>query len=289
LAAKPQGFRFRKTDNIGAPGAEEDAEYLKTCFVDTGDLGRFADPTDRHVIVLGRTGAGKTALLQRLRQECEDRVIEIKPDNLALTYIANSNVLNFFTEIGINLDPFYKLLWRHVFTVEILTRFFDQHPYAEETRSIFDKLRGLFSHTTREDADLRQSVDYLEDWGKSFWNETEYRVKEITKKVEDELRRSLETALGGDTVGLDVDLSRAKKLSEEQRVEVINRGQEVVSKAQVRDLHQVFSLLQKVLSDKQKKAYYIIIDGLDTNWVEERLRYKLIMGLIMTAREFIPV
>lgn len=31
-------FKFRNTDQIGAAGAEED-EFLKTCFVDTGNIG----------------------------------------------------------------------------------------------------------------------------------------------------------------------------------------------------------------------------------------------------------
>ena len=47
-------------------------------------------------------------------------------------------------------------------------------------------------------------------------------------------------------------------------------------------------LLDSVLNDRQKQ-YYILIDGLDENWVEERLRYKLIMALILTAKNFIRV
>ena len=43
-----------------------------------------------------------------------------------------------------------------------------------------------------------------------------------------------------------------------------------------------------MLTDKQK-IYYIVIDGLDENWVEEKLRYKLIKGLVLTAREFIGI
>jgi len=31
-------YKFRKVDNIGAVAAEEGKEFLKHCFVDTGDL-----------------------------------------------------------------------------------------------------------------------------------------------------------------------------------------------------------------------------------------------------------
>ena len=47
-------------------------------------------------------------------------------------------------------------------------------------------------------------------------------------------------------------------------------------------------LLDGVLDDRQKQ-YYVLVDSLDENWVEERLRYKLIMALILTAREFMKV
>jgi len=280
-------FCFRRNDSIGAPGAEEDVEFLRECFVDTGDCALLANPSNRHVIILGRTGTGKTALLKELERIHSDRTITIKPENLALTYIANSTVLNFFTELGINLDPFYKLLWRHVFTIEILTRFFGQQDLVQ-TPSLFDRLRTFFSGSSREEKDIKQAIDYLEEWGKEFWNETEYRVKEITQKVENELESTLNATLGIKWLKTSAEQRRVNILSEEQKTEVINRGQEVVSKTQVRDLHQVFDLLDKVIADRQK-TYYIVLDGLDENWVEERLRYKLIMGLILTAREFIQV
>jgi len=280
-------FYFRRNDSIGAPGAEEDIEFLRECFVDTGDCDLLTDPSDRHVIILGRTGTGKTALLKELERKHSDRTIKIKPENLALTYIANSTVLKFFTELGINLDPFYKLLWRHVFTIEILSRFFSQQG-SIQTPSLFDRLRAFFTGSSREEKDIKQAIDYLEEWGKEFWNETEYRVKEITQKVEKELENTLHASLGIEWFKAGAGQRKADRLSEEQKTEVINRGQEVVSRTQVRDLHQVFDLLDKVLADKQK-SYYIVLDGLDENWVEERLRYKLIMGLILTAREFIQV
>ena len=188
-------FYFQRNDSIGAPGAEEDIEYLHDCFVDTGDSALLIDPNDRHVIILGRTGTGKTALLQELETNNHDRTIKIKPENLALTYIANSTILNFFTELGINLDPFYKLLWRHVFTIEILSCFFSQQD-TTQSPSLFDRLRTFFTGSSREEKDIKQAIDYLEEWGKEFWNETEYRVKEITQKVEKDLENALDASLG---------------------------------------------------------------------------------------------
>jgi len=47
-------------------------------------------------------------------------VIGIKPESLALNYISNSNILDFVLQLGVSLDIFFRLLWRHVFVVEVL-------------------------------------------------------------------------------------------------------------------------------------------------------------------------
>lgn len=47
-------------------------------------------------------------------------------------------------------------------------------------------------------------------------------------------------------------------------------------------------LLERVLSDRQK-YYYVLIDRLDENWIEEKLRYRLIMALMDSMREITKV
>ena len=134
-------FRFKTTDHIGAAAAEDDSEFLEACFVDTGHLAILADHQDNRCIVLGRTGAGKSALIDRLRQEQRGRVIAITPEALAIGYAANSTVLDFFSRIGVNLDPFFKLLWRHVLTVELLQKHFEATEPIHAKSSIFWGIR----------------------------------------------------------------------------------------------------------------------------------------------------
>lgn len=281
--AVPTEFQFRLSDSVGAAAAEDDGEFLKNCFVDTGALATLKGISDRRLIVLGRTGAGKSALLTTLEQSEQQGVIRIRPEHLALTYVANSTILNFFSSVGVNLDPFFKLLWRHVLVVEILTRHFQQ---PADSRSLIERLRELFLGASKHDKDMRQAIQYLEDWGKSFWQETEFRVKEITSRVETDLDAEVKSMLGPKAAQIGSRLKSAKRFSEEEKAELISRGQNVISKAQVQDLHKVLGLLNSVLNDKQR-VYRLIIDGLDENWVEERLRYKLIMALVQTARDFI--
>lgn len=279
-------FKFRRNDQIGTAGAEED-EFLSTCFVDTGDLSLVQNVSDHRQIILGRTGTGKTALLERLREVKGEYVITISPENLALTYVSNSTILKFFSDLGVNLDPFFKLLWRHIFTVEVLSTCF-KHLGEPQEKSLLDRIASMFSGNSRNDKEMKEAIKYLQEWGSTFWQETEFRVKEITKKIESELGATLKAKLGTDNVGLGVGAEKAEKLTEGERAELCSRGQEIVSKAQVQDLHKVTKLLDAVLADRQKQ-YYIVIDGLDENWIEERLRYKLIMALILTAKDFIQV
>lgn len=276
-------FKFRKTDTIGAASAEEDIEFLQTCFVETEDYEVLRNKEDIRQIVLGRTGSGKSALFERLKQEEEERVISIEPHELALTYVSNSSVIKYFSDLGVNLDPFYKLLWRHVLTVEILKRHLEAHASSEKG-GFWNLLAEMFSGQTRRDKKAKQAVQYLQKWGEKFWVETEYRVKEITTKMENDLADQLKLELKTQVLKGEVSSREESSLSDEEKIEVVNRGQRVVSEAQVQDLSKVHDLLERVLSDRQKN-YYVLLDRLDENWVEEKLRYRLIMALLDSVKE----
>lgn len=274
-------FRFRKTDTIGAASAEDDTEFLKTCFVETGNYENLKDQQNIRQIVLGRTGSGKSALFEHLKHEEEERVISIEPDNLALNYVSNSSMIKYFSDLGVNLDPFYKLLWRHVLTVEVLRKHFGTHSNREEG-GLWNKIIQRFAKQTTKDKKAKQAVEYLRKWGEKFWEETEYRVKEITTTLERELRSEFGIKLDKFKIGASSE--EKKILSDEEKTQVVNRAQHVVSQAQVQDLHEVMNLLESVLSDRQK-YYYVLIDRLDEDWIEEKLRYRLIMALMDSLKE----
>ena len=77
---KTQKFRFRKLGLIGAAAAEDDGQFLKDCFIDTGELDTLRDCKNARRIVVGRTGVGKTALLIRLAELENKRTIEVRPE-----------------------------------------------------------------------------------------------------------------------------------------------------------------------------------------------------------------
>ena len=267
-------FRFRRLDTIGSADAEQDTDFLQDCFVDTGHLGVLSDCRDPRSIVVGRTGSGKTALLRRLL-ETEERVIEIQPESLALSYISNSTILNFFDRLGVRLDIFFKLLWRHIFTVELIKHHFKIWDRSAKNAFLV-KIKQLFLDTME-----KKSLKYLETWGSRFWEETEYRIKDVTTKLEKDLKGSIIAQFPQ----IKFSFSDADKLASEERAEIIHRAQRVVNAVQIRELSEIINLTDKVLSDPQRH-YFIIIDRLDEDWIEDRLRYRLIRSLIETLKDF---
>lgn len=280
-------FRFRKTDTIGAAAAEEDGQFLEQCFVNTGEYDILKDIDDYRQIVLGRTGSGKSALFERLKTEAPDHVISLELQQLALTYVSNSSVIRYFSELGVNLDPFYKLLWRHILTVEILRKHRASHVH-DESKGLWAYITERISSKRSKDRMARSAEQYLQDWDDKFWVELEYNVKGITRKMENDLTSNLSAELKASIASGCATHEITESLSEEQRIETIDRGQRVVSDAQVQDLSRAQRLLQSILTDPQQ-YYYVLIDRLDENWVDETVRYRLIMTLLEAVREITKV
>ncbi|MHB8502759.1 MAG: P-loop ATPase, Sll1717 family [Candidatus Acidiferrales bacterium] len=271
-------FRFRKHASIGAAAAEEDTKFLAECFVDTGDLETLKDSRDRRRIVLGRTGAGKTALLGRLIEETN--AIVISPETLSFNYLTNSTVLQFFLEAGVKLDLFFKLLWRHVLTVELL-----KSRYSLNSRADTESFLGRIKSMLVKDRHKERAVDYLLQWGEQFWEDTEYRIKEITQRVENDLAASVST-----TVPIaQLKVGGSAKLSQEDKTEVIQRGKKVINSIQMRELTDVLTFLNEDVFADEDECSYLCIDRLDENWVDESFRYLLIRSLIETIRDFLQV
>ena len=207
-------FLFRRHDTIGTEGAEQDFEYLRDCFVDTGDLAVLRNTRDPRRIVVGRTGAGKSALLLLLAKT-EERVSSIEPEQLALSFLANSTILRHLDGLGVNLDLFYRLLWRHIFAIELIQLKYGLRS-EEDQKGFFVKLRELFRGDKRKD----EALAYLTEWGDKFWKDTEFRVHQVTQKFEDDIR----STLGVHAQALEIGTDIASKLSVEDKREIVHRA-----------------------------------------------------------------
>jgi hypothetical protein len=273
---RPSDFRFERHDTIGSADADDDA-FLADCFVDSGDLAFLRDFKDNRRIILGNTGTGKTALLSRLK-EIGERVVEVQPEQLALGYVSNSTILDFISRLGVDLDVFFRLLWRHVFAVELLKQRFDIRDDGEGVGAS-SRLLGWFKGPK-----FRRAIEYLEKWGRNFWEDTEKRVKEITRTLEDKV----DAAVKAKFPTIDLAVADISRLTEQQKYEIVHRAQRIVNEAQVRQLADIPDLLNAALDDPQKR-YYIVIDRLDVNWVDDNIRHRLIRALIETIRDLFKV
>jgi hypothetical protein len=271
-------FKFRRHATIGAAAAEEDDRFLSVCFVDTVDLDTLIDCKDPRRIILGRTGTGKTALLNRLSAEAN--TIVINPESLSFNYLTNSTILKFFLDAGVNLDLFFKLLWRHVFTVELLKRRYNINNETAK-QSFLSRLGSVFLRDKKKE----RAVKYLMQWGELFWEDTEYRIKEITSRIEEQLKGTIGAKLNV----LELGSSAASVLSEEEKLEVVQRGQTIINEIQMKELTDILEFLNEDVFVDPQQHFYICIDKLDENWVEDRFRFLLIRSLIETIRDFLRV
>lgn len=271
-------YTFRRNSHIGAMDAELDGKYLKECFFETGDLQVLQDCDEPKRIVVGRVGAGKSALLGRLL-ESSPNAIEVKAEDLSLNWISNSDIIQFFESAGVKLDLFYQLLWKHVFVVELLKK---RYRITEaDPKGFLVNFREIF----RRDQAKQRAIEYLEQWGDRFWLDTELRVKEFASKLEKKLSASIEAKYGP----LNLNASGAKNLTEEVRAEIVHKAQSIVNANQVRELGEIISFLADDVFLDPLNRYYIVIDRLDDAWVDDRIRFKLIRALIETVRAFVRV
>ncbi|MFA6062865.1 MAG: hypothetical protein WC736_09715 [Gallionella sp.] len=270
-------FRFRRGASIGELDAESDDAYLSTCFVETGDYQILSDIGNSHRIIVGRTGAGKSALIRQLMQS-EENVIEILPENLSLNYISNSDLISTLERSGVKLDLFYTLLWKHVFATELLRAKFNLLN-EEKTKNWFI---NFLDQITRRDKNKERALTYLRDWGEKFWQETEYRVKEVTQKLETDIKDQL----GATLAGLSLSANSEQKLTEAKTVEVVHKAQKIVNDIKLKALSDVMGFLADDVFNDTQQRYYIVIDKLDENWVDNDLRYRLIRALIETVKDY---
>lgn len=110
---------LRPGTTIGSIDAENDDNFLFECFVKKYDLDELLDQNSPYSIILGRTGSGKTAIVKYILS-CKEKSQEIDLADTFMNYIANSNIIKFLNDIGLDLSLLFQTLWKHILCVEYI-------------------------------------------------------------------------------------------------------------------------------------------------------------------------
>lgn len=273
-----QQYKFKRNIDIGALAAEDD-KFLLSAFVDKHDLSLLGDMSDPKCILIGRTGCGKSALIKYI-EENERHVIRIDPESMSLRHLSNSNIINYFREIDVKLDLFYKVLWKHVFIVELIKVHFDGD--LTKSKGVLDWIKTKISEKYQN---KKQSIEYLENWEDKFWEDTEYRIKELETSLENRFKGEFGGTLNlKEIIELSAKGETEQKDSQTVKYEVLNKAQKVVNESQIEHIRNIIDIMKNELFIKSQKKYFILIDDLDIEWVSNSIVYDLIKSLIETIK-----
>ncbi len=258
---------FKRDMNIGTISAESDQEFLLNCFIETPEYSEILDFQNKKSILLGRTGSGKTALLNQIQKDV-DFYIEIKPDTFAMQYITNVPFVVKLKREGVNLDIFYKFLWLHEIISQIIKKYF-----AYNRRNFLDELSEKVSDRGR----IHELKRYLNEYDGVFFDEGS------TEKITKDIEKNVSAMLGSDIANLK------GSLTESQKKEIQTKASQYINKKQINQLKNIITLFKEYFSSNIQKEIIVGIDNLDTNWIDDESKFILINALLSAMFHFIDI
>ena len=267
---------LRKNMTIGKINAEEDDEFLFDTFITYSPLEKCINPHNTAVILSGRTGAGKTAILRYI-EHTNDNIFKLDPTALSIQYIANSNAIDFAQTIGCNLDLLFQTMWRHILCIEYIKirwNLTDQNRY-----NIFiNKISDIFIPNNIKN----KAIEYIKNYSDQLYLTVDENVKTITENFENKINASLKLEIEKFGLGGQYD----KRLSNEKKIEYKKQIDKILDSRQMADLHAVIELLRHSPKRSNTSNYFLTIDQLDLNWADDSIVYRLIRALIVSLKPF---
>lgn len=273
-------FKLKKSFQIGSPDAETD-EYVLSAFINVDNLDEILDTKNQKSILLGRTGSGKSAIIKYIKNN-QENVCAIEPEAMSLRFLSNSTILRYFNSIDVNLNLFYKVLWKHVFIVELLKMYFDENGNPIKQKTFFDRLKEKIVKDKRNFTRKEKAIKYMETWSNDFWQQTEMLVKSF----EENIQKKFADSVNIDIEAIKMGMSDEKFRSESFVYEAKNKAESIISNSQVIELLDIIEIMKTDLFNNHQRKYYIVIDDLDKEWVEDSIRLDLIGAMIDVIKEF---
>lgn len=263
---------------IGSLAAETDDDFLFDCFIHYPPVDTARRVEAHGSLLTGRTGAGKTAIIRYLKTVAQN-TSQIEPSEMAMSYVSNSDALQFLQAIGADLDLLFQALWKHVLCIEFI-RLRWSVTDATKSQSLFDRFFQAFSKDQRK----QKAIKYLKDWEGQFWITMDENIKTLTERVE----KKVEAELGGELHKWRTRGQYDKQLSNEKKTDLVRRVRDIISVEQLSELAGVIDLLSEQADhmDGEQNKFYIFVDQLDDRWVDTTVRFRLIRSLIETVKSF---
>jgi Cdc6-like AAA superfamily ATPase len=259
---------FASNINIGQNGAENDDEFLFRCFVDHSALAELRDLRNPASFLLGSTGIGKTALLRMLKHQ-EEHSSEIELHDIAMNYIANSDVIQFLSGLDVDLNVFFQSMWKHIICIEYI-KMIGFAETKDKLRYWFGKVKDAISGNKR-----REVLDkFLRENENNFWNTIDVNIIEIT----DRLASGVNAELGAEVEKFVAKAGYSRSLSAEKKVQLQQRAKRYVNSETITELSHVIEALADFTKARGDK-FFLLIDKLDEPWVDEGIKFKLIHAL----------
>jgi Cdc6-like AAA superfamily ATPase len=273
-------YKLKKNQNIGALSAESDS-MLEKVFVDTGYLSKLLDTEDPTFLVLGRTGSGKTAIINQIISQASFKEV-LDPDELSMQYLHSNAIVKMISEWGVHLDIFFKYLWRHICILELI-----KLRYSKSKEGKFSIL-NLFNPDEHKTA--KMALAYLEKHGAEYWITADTHIKnfttELVTKLSADSKIGFKLGFNHSKIESAVGMAKEELIKQGVDAKIIERTQSIVNDYQMTALNELLKRLSSNSFNDPKKKFYLVIDDLDKNWMPNDIFYiTLIKSLLHTVKE----
>ena len=244
----------------------EREENLANYYVDNPYFQSAVDSKSKKAFFVGRTGIGKTAILESVRRQTsfQQNIISIDPEDFAFKIMEGSEVLRQLTSHQINLDLFYKTMWKYIFVTEILKEI-----YGNRKKNWLEQQMLKWNSDSNAIRAYKFLLDNDElDAGLSFNKKIERIVNKLEKTII-EAKIDLKPL----TIGYKKSTDTNKKIHN------------ALQKFEFNDININYFIKHLDKFILNNRNFVIIVDDLDKNWIQNKIGINFTRCLFETMFE----
>ena len=107
-------------------------------------------------------------------------------------------------------------------------------------------------------------------------------MRHIAQSFED----SFSNEMGAKFGVLQANAQGGQKLAASESQELVVNARKIISSIQMQELANIIEILDEHVFDDKKKKVILVVDDLDQQWADERIRIKLIEALVNVLPKF---